>query len=59
MIVLPHRALYAYAAGSPEELAFNEGDVISVIDKSDSDWWKAEKDGKVLNVPAAYLEASG
>jgi len=33
--------------------------VISVVDRSDSDWYKAEKDGVIFIVPAAYLEIEG
>jgi hypothetical protein len=29
---------------------------VSIIDRTESDWWKAEKDGVVFIVPAAYLE---
>ncbi|KAF8319431.1 Dbl homology domain-containing protein [Clavulina sp. PMI_390] len=49
-------ALYAYAGGGPEELPFEEGESLSIIDKSDADWWKAEKGGLVFIVPAGYLE---
>ncbi|KAG8749194.1 hypothetical protein FRC11_011540, partial [Ceratobasidium sp. 423] len=32
------------------------GDVLSIVDKSEPDWWKAEKDGMIFIVPAGYLE---
>jgi len=53
------RGLYDYPGGSADELPFSEGDVISVVDRSDSDWYKAEKDGVIFIVPAAYLEIEG
>ncbi len=49
-------AMYPYAAGNPDELSFEEGDVLAIVDRSEPDWWKAEKDGKIHVVPAAYLE---
>ncbi|CAE6423462.1 unnamed protein product, partial [Rhizoctonia solani] len=49
-------ALYAYEGSNPDELPLVEGDVISIVDKSEADWWKAEKDGMVFIVPAGYLE---
>ena len=50
------KGLYDYPGGSTDELPFSEGDVISIVDRSDSDWYKAEKDGVIFIVPAAYLE---
>jgi actin cytoskeleton-regulatory complex protein PAN1 len=48
--------LYDYQGGSADVLPFSEGDMISVVDRSDSDWYRAEKGGVVFVVPAAYLE---
>jgi len=53
------RGLYDYPGGSADELPFSEGDIISVVDRSDGDWYKAEKDGVIFIVPAAYLEVEG
>src|SRR5579863_2263294 len=50
------KCLYDYPGGSTDELPFSEGDVISVVDRSDSDWYKVEKDGVIFIAPAAYLE---
>ena len=41
---------------SDEELPFAEGDSLTVVDISDPDWWKVEKDGMIFIAPAAYLE---
>ncbi|KAG1749461.1 hypothetical protein EDB19DRAFT_1680127 [Suillus lakei] len=49
-------ALYSYAGGNADELPFAEGDELSIIDRGEADWWKAERDGIVFIVPAAYLE---
>ncbi|KAJ7590631.1 hypothetical protein C8J56DRAFT_887202 [Mycena floridula] len=51
------KALYAYEATKDDEMTFEEGDSITLVDQSPGDWWMAEKSGKVLLVPAAYLEA--
>ena len=50
------RAVYAYTGENPDELTVDEGAEVTVVDQSDSEWWKAEKNGAVLIVPAAYLE---
>jgi actin cytoskeleton-regulatory complex protein PAN1 len=50
------KGLYDYQGGNADDLPFSEGDMISVVDRSDSDWYKAEKDGVIFSVPAAYLE---
>lgn len=49
-------AVYSYAGGNADELPFTEGDELSIIDKGDVDWWKAEQGGVIFIVPAAYLE---
>ena len=53
------KGLYDYPGGSTDELPFSEGDIISIVDRSDRDWYKAEKDGVIFIVPAAYLEFEG
>jgi len=47
-------AIYSYTSGNADELPFAKGDELSIIDKSDVDWWKAG--GCRFIVPAAYLE---
>jgi len=51
------KAIYAYASDNSDELTFAEGDVLSIVDTSEEEWWKAEQGGVVFIVPAAYLEA--
>ncbi|KIO00856.1 hypothetical protein M404DRAFT_29251 [Pisolithus tinctorius Marx 270] len=46
-------ALYSYEGSGPDELSFNEGDVLTIVDRVESDWWRAERDGVVYAVPAA------
>ncbi|KAI6009637.1 hypothetical protein F5J12DRAFT_935062 [Pisolithus orientalis] len=51
-------ALYSYEGSGPDELSFNEGDVLIIVDRVESDWWRAERDGVVYAVPAAYMEVA-
>lgn len=49
-------ALYSYTGDNSDELPFVEGDQLSIVDRSEPDWWKAEQNGVIFIVPAAYLE---
>lgn len=50
------KALYSYQSAGPEQLSFEEEDDLAIVERADPDWWRAEKDGMVYIVPAAYLE---
>jgi len=50
------KAIYAYTSDNSDELTFAEGDILSIVDRSEEEWWKAEQGGVVFIVPAAYLE---
>ncbi|KAF4614764.1 hypothetical protein D9613_003419 [Agrocybe pediades] len=50
------KAVYSYQSQNADELPFTEGDVLSIVDTSEEEWWKAEQSGMVFIVPAAYLE---
>jgi actin cytoskeleton-regulatory complex protein PAN1 len=50
------KAIYGYASDNSDELTFTEGDILSIVDMSEEEWWKAEQGGVVFIVPAAYLE---
>jgi hypothetical protein len=52
------KALYDYAASNSDELSFSAGEAFSIVDTSDEEWWKAERDGAVFIVPAGYLEVA-
>jgi hypothetical protein len=54
--IVKANAIYSYEGANADELPFAEGDELSIIDRSDADWWKAERDGEVFIVPAAYME---
>ncbi|KIM28843.1 hypothetical protein M408DRAFT_8613 [Serendipita vermifera MAFF 305830] len=49
-------ALYAYQGTNPDEFSFQEGDKITIVDRSEEDWWKTEQGNQILIVPAAYLQ---
>ncbi|KAI0333129.1 hypothetical protein GY45DRAFT_1320068 [Cubamyces sp. BRFM 1775] len=55
--VIAH-AVYDYNGSNADELPFSEGDQLTIVDKSDADWWKAEQGGVVFIVPAAYLSVA-
>ena len=55
-ILAKAKALYTYTPSNTDELAFDEGDEITIIDTSEEEWWKTEREGVVFIVPAAYLE---
>lgn len=48
------RANYAFAAGSPEELSFNPGDVLNILQQT-GDWWMAELNGRRGLIPSNYV----
>ncbi|XP_022253569.1 osteoclast-stimulating factor 1-like isoform X3 [Limulus polyphemus] len=51
------RALYRYSAQQPDELSFEEGDILYILDMiTDPNWWKASCDGKVGLIPSNYVE---
>ncbi|TKA51640.1 hypothetical protein B0A53_05517 [Rhodotorula sp. CCFEE 5036] len=54
----PARALYPYTAASDDELSFEEETTLAIVEQTDESWWKAEKDGIIGLVPAAYFELS-
>lgn len=50
------RALYNYVAQQPDELSFQEGDVLYILDDSDPQgWWRARCGPKVGIIPSNYV----
>ena len=52
-------SLYSFNSGNPEELPFEKGDLMDIIDQppDDPDWWEARKtDGSTGLVPRNYVE---
>jgi len=52
-------ALYDYEVQSTNDLALKAGDVVTVIDRSDSDWWLGEIGETQGYFPANYVELLG
>ncbi|KAI8370307.1 hypothetical protein BD560DRAFT_397059 [Blakeslea trispora] len=52
------RALYAFEGQQPGDLSFREGDVITIVQKTESqdDWWTGKLNGKQGIFPANYVQ---
>lgn len=49
------RALYNYTAQQPDEISFDEGDILYIIDRSTGPWWKAKVGSKTGLIPSNYV----
>jgi len=49
------KGLYPFQGQSPEELSFQPGDVLNVINQN-GDWWMAEMHGRQGLIPANYVQ---
>lgn len=49
-------ALYDYTEKSPREVSMKKGDVLSLLNSSNKDWWKVEVSDRQGFVPAAYVK---
>lgn len=49
-------AIFDHEAEEDDELAFNVGDVVEVLDSSDEGWWKGTVAGRVGIFPVNYVE---
>lgn len=52
------RALYRYDAQQNDELTFDEGDLIYILDSSNPDWWKAKCEGRTGLIPSNYVDGN-
>lgn len=48
--------MYDYSAQNDDELAFNKGQIINVLNREDPDWWKGEVNGHVGLFPSNYVK---
>ncbi|PPQ80001.1 hypothetical protein CVT25_001407 [Psilocybe cyanescens] len=56
-IITRVRALHTFEATEPGELAFEQGDVIKVVDRGYKDWWRGQLKGRTGIFPVNYVEA--
>uniref|UniRef100_A0A1I8B6Y0 Spectrin alpha chain n=1 Tax=Meloidogyne hapla TaxID=6305 RepID=A0A1I8B6Y0_MELHA len=49
-------ALYEYTEKSPREVSMKKGDVLTLLNSSNKDWWKVEVQDRQGFVPAAYVK---
>lgn len=49
-------ALYDYTEKSPREVSMKKGDVLTLLNSSNKDWWKVEVNDRQGFVPAAYVK---
>jgi len=50
------KALYPYTGATPEELSFQEGDMLTILKKDPGGWWEGELRGKRGWLPANYVQ---
>jgi len=49
------QAVYSFTAQDHDELSFNAGDWITVLDKSNKNWWKGQVHNAVGIFPSNYV----
>jgi len=49
------RALYTFNPTEPEDLSFEKGDVIKVVDQGDGNWWRGTLRGRTGAFPVNYV----
>uniref|UniRef100_A0A183DQ64 SH3 domain-containing protein n=1 Tax=Gongylonema pulchrum TaxID=637853 RepID=A0A183DQ64_9BILA len=49
-------ALYDYTEKSPREVSIKKGDVLTLLNSTNKDWWKVEVNDRQGFVPAAYVK---
>merc|ERR1719342_1756046 len=50
------QALYDYTEKSPREVSMKKGDVLTLLNSNNKDWWKVEVNDRQGFVPAAYVK---
>lgn len=48
--------MYDYTAANQDELSFSKGQLISILDKNNPDWWKGEVGGVTGLLPTNYVK---
>ncbi|XP_030577284.1 intersectin-2a isoform X2 [Archocentrus centrarchus] len=49
-------AMYEYTAANQDELSFSKGQLINILDKTNTDWWKGEASGVTGLLPTNYVK---
>jgi len=49
------RAIADFHSDKKEELHFDKGDVITILEKHSSEWWRGEHKGKVGLFPRSHV----
>uniref|UniRef100_A0A6Q2WTR0 Osteoclast-stimulating factor 1 n=1 Tax=Esox lucius TaxID=8010 RepID=A0A6Q2WTR0_ESOLU len=49
------RAMFTFDPRTPDELYFEEGDILYISDTSDSNWWKGTCRGRTGLIPSNYV----
>ncbi len=49
-------AMYDYKAANKDEMSFQKGQLISVLNKDNPDWWKGEVAGVIGLLPTNYVK---
>jgi spectrin alpha len=49
-------ALYDYTEKSPREVSMKKGDILTLLNSNNKDWWKVEVNDRQGFVPAAYIK---
>jgi ankyrin repeat protein len=52
------KAIYPYTAQNSDELSFEEGDTLYIIEKQEDGWWRARCGKKEGLIPSNYIESS-
>ena len=50
------RGLYAFNAVQPGDLSFKAGDIITIVEKTEKDWWEGELNGVRGQMPSNYVQ---
>eukprot|EP01108_Squamamoeba_japonica_P008945 TRINITY_DN813_c0_g2_i1.p1 TRINITY_DN813_c0_g2~~TRINITY_DN813_c0_g2_i1.p1 ORF type:complete len:403 (+),score=74.98 TRINITY_DN813_c0_g2_i1:117-1325(+) len=50
------KALWDFAGTDEDELPFKKGDIVTVTNTDDGDWWEAEMGGKSGTIPSNYVK---
>lgn len=53
-----HRATFSHTAEAEDELSFQEGDLLYIVDDSDPSWWRARVRGKEGLIPSNFIMKS-